>query len=178
MADGRPITKPPVEDIIIKTLKEVGADFVVTLREDPTVGLVDKISKDKYFTYLEVVNESHGVSITAGAGLAGRKAVFVTGIAGMLVAGWSLAMMNLIHRAPMVLLVSYRGDVGDLSGIPGEFLYVFGMVAEPYLRALSLVPYRIVGDKKKLKSSIEGAFNTAIEHKMPVVLLLTDEVLW
>ncbi len=171
-------TQPEVEDIIIKTLKEVGADFVVTLREDPSVGLVDKISKDKYFTYVEVVNESHGVSITAGASLAGRKSVFVTGIAGMLVAAWPLAMMNLIHRVPMVLLVSYRGDVGDLSGIPGEYLYVFGTVAEPLLRALSLVPYRIVGEKTKLKHAILGAFNTAVEHKMPVVLLLTDEALW
>lgn len=156
----------------------MGADFVVTLREDPTVGLVDKISKDKYFTYLEVVNESHGVSITAGAALAGRKSVFITGTAGMLVAAWPLSMLNLIHRVPMVLIVSYRGDVGDLSGIPGEYLYAFGTVAEDYLKALSLVPYRIVGEKSKLRSTIIGAFNTAIEHKMPIVILLTDEVLW
>lgn len=163
---------------MIKTLKEVGSDFIVTLREDPTVGLVDKISRDKYFTYIEVVNEGHGVAVTAGAALAGRKSVFITGTAGMLVAAWSLANANLIYRVPMVLIVSYRGDVGDLSGIPGEFLYLFGTVAEPLVRALNLVPYRIVGEKRKLRSSIIGAFNTAIEHKMPVVLLLTDEVLW
>ena len=96
----------------------------------------------------------------------------------MLVAAWSLANVNLIYRTPMVLIVSYRGDVGDMSGIPGEFLYVFGTVAESYVRALNLVPYRIVSDISKLRNSIIGAFNTSIEHKMPIVLLLTDEVIW
>lgn len=178
MSSLRDITKPKVEDLVIRTFKEVGADFIVTLREDTSVGLVDKISRDKYFTYLEVVNEGHGVSITAGAALAGRKSVFITGTAGMLVSAWSLANMNLIYRVPMVLIISYRGDIGDLSGIPGEFLYVFGTVAESYVRALNLVPYRIVSEMSKLRNAILGAFNTAIEHKMPVVLLLTDEVLW
>jgi sulfopyruvate decarboxylase subunit alpha len=171
-------TQTEVEEVIIQTFKDIGIDFVVTLPEDPTVGLVHKISKDKYFTYVEVVNEGHGVAITAGAALAGRRAVFVTGTAGLLVSTWALANINLIYRVPMVLLVSYRGDIGDQSGIPGEFLYVFGTVAESLVRALSLVPYRIVADKQKLRSSIIGAFNTAIEHKMPILLLLTDGVLW
>lgn len=166
-----------VEESTIKALKEERADFIVTLPEDPTANLSKRISEDPYFTYTGVINEGHGVAITAGGALAGRKSVFITGIAGLLVAGWALSMMGMLYRVPFVLLVSYRGDIGDKSGIPGPYLHIFGAIGEPLLRTLQ-IPYRIVSEERKIGSALHDAFLTAIENKTPVALLLTEEVLW
>ena len=168
--------KEEVEDQIISILKEQGIDFVVTLPEDPSARLTSKISKDPYFSYVRVVNEGHGVGITAGAGLAGRKAMFVTGIAGLMVSTWQIVETGLYARIPYILLISYRGDIGDES-VAGTQLYIFKQIAEPLLRTIQ-VPYRVVNDPSKLRSSFIDALGSAKRNKTPVVLLLTEEALW
>jgi sulfopyruvate decarboxylase subunit alpha len=168
--------KEEVEDHIISILKEQGIDFVVTLPEDPSARLTSKISKDPYFTYIRVVNEGHGVGITAGAGLAGRKAIFVTGIAGLMVSTWQIVETGLYARIPYILLISYRGDIGDES-VAGTQLYIFKQIAEPLLRTIQ-VPYRIINEPSKLRSAFIDALGSAKRNKTPVVLLLTEEALW
>jgi sulfopyruvate decarboxylase subunit alpha len=168
--------KEEVEDQIISLLKEHGIDFVVTLPEDPSARLTGKISKDPYFTYVRVVNEGHGIGITAGAGLAGRKAMFVTGIAGLMVGTWQLVETGLYARIPYILMISYRGDIGDES-IAGTQLYVFKQVAEPLLQTAQ-IPYRIVREPSQLKAAFVDALGTAARNKTPVALLLTEGALW
>ena len=169
--------KKEVVDVIVNALKREKADFVVTLPEDPSVDLVERISHDNYFTYIRVVNEGQGIGITAGAALAGRRAVFVTGIAGLLVATWELSWMSSVYRIPFVLLVSNRGDIGDRSSVPGEFSNLFRLTGEPLLKVLQ-VQYKIVGDPSKLAALIHDAFFTAIENRTPVAILLTEDALW
>src|SRR6266487_4968678 len=72
----------------------------------------------------------------SGAALGGRRVVFVTGIAGLLVGTWALSQMGMVYGAPILILASYRGDFGDHSGIPGSQLLMFKQVAEPLLGAL------------------------------------------
>jgi sulfopyruvate decarboxylase subunit alpha len=168
--------KEEVEDLIISILKEQGIDYVVTLPEDPSAHLTSKISKDPYFTYIRVVNEGHGVGITAGGGLAGRKAMFVTGVAGLMVATWQAVETGMYARIPYLLLISYRGDIGDES-VAGTQLYVFKQVAEPLLKTAQ-IPYRIVRDPTQLKAAFTEAMGTATRNKTPVALLLTEGALW
>ena len=47
-----------------------------------------------------------------------------------------------LNAVPLFILASYRGDVGDRTGIPGSSLFTFNQVGEPVLSALR-VPYRI-----------------------------------
>jgi phosphonopyruvate decarboxylase len=162
--------------LIISALKKEGADVVVTLPEDPSANLTLRISKDPYFRYIRVTNEGHGIGITSGAALTGKKAVFVTGIAGLLAATYQLAHLGLLSRIPFVLLISYRGDIGD-SSVPGTMLYLFYSVGEPLLRMLQ-IPYKVIGEPEKLKKSIHNAFVTATRNKTPVALLLTEDALW
>ena len=169
--------KKEVVDIIVNALKKEKADFVVTLPEDPSIELVQRISQDNYFTYVQVVNEGQGIGITAGAALAGRRAVFVTGIAGLLVGTWELSWMSSVYRVPFVLIVSHRGAVGDRSSVPGEYLNLFRLTGEPLLNTLQ-VQYKIVSDPAKLGTSIRDAFFTSIENRTPVAILLTEDALW
>jgi len=168
---------PQSGQIIIETLKEEGVDMVVTLPEEPTFSLTEAIRKDSYFTSLTVAAEGNGIALCAGAALGGRKVMFVTGIAGLMVGTWALAQCSIVYGVPMLIMASYRGDIGDHSGIPGSQLLLFKQVAEPLLNTLR-VPYRVVDKISDLKRTIRDANFAAHDYSSPVVLLLSGEVLW
>jgi sulfopyruvate decarboxylase subunit alpha len=163
--------------LIIEALKEEEIDLFVTLPEDPTASLTRAIQADPYFTCIAVASEGSGIALCAGAALGGRRCVFVTGIAGLLMGGLALTHIGPQYGIPLLILASYRGDIGDRSGISGTKLQVFRQVGEPFLQALRL-PYRIVDQRGALKRTIRDAHFTSRTSDTPVVLLLTGEVLW
>jgi len=158
-------------------LKAEGIDLVVTLPEDPTNDLCERIRDDPHFTFLSVTSEGHGLALCAGASVAGRPCVFITGIAGLLVGTWMLSHMSLLYGIPLLLLVSYRGDLSDKSAIPGASLRLFRTVAEPLLNLLH-VPYAIADQPENLRELIRNAHFTSQEQSTPVALLMTGRVLW
>ena len=90
--------------LIIEALKEEKIDLYVTLPEEPTVSLTQAVQADPYFQCVTVASEDGGVALTAGAAIAGRRAVFVTGIAGLLKGG--LALMHMQERKGSGLLLN------------------------------------------------------------------------
>jgi sulfopyruvate decarboxylase TPP-binding subunit len=163
--------------LIIEALKEEKIDLFVTLPEEPTASLTQAVQADPYFQCVPVASEDGGVALTAGAVIAGRRAVFVTGIAGLLKGGLALMHMGPQYGIPVFILASYRGDFGDRSGISGSKLQVFRQVGEPFLQALR-IPYQIVGERRTLKRTIRDAHFMCRTSDMPAALLLTGEVLW
>jgi sulfopyruvate decarboxylase subunit alpha len=163
--------------IIIKTLKQEKIELVVTLPEEPTSPLTETIRQDPYFTSITVVGEGHGISLCAGASLSGRRCVFITGIAGLLVGTWSLSQMGVLYGIPVLIMASYRGDIGDRSGISGAQLFMFQQIGEPLLNALR-IPYRVIDKKTDLERRIVDAHSACQGYGTPLVLLLTGEVLW
>ncbi len=162
---------------IINTLKKEGIDLVVTLPEEPTSPLTEEIRRDPYFTSVTVAGEGHGISLCAGASLSGRRCVFVTGIAGLLVGAWSLAQMGVLYGIPVLILASYRGDIADRSGISGAQLFMFQQIGEPLLNALR-IPYKVVDKKSDLERRIVDGHSACQGFGTPLVLLLTGDVLW
>ena len=124
--------------VIIETLKEEGIDLAVTLPEEPTFALTEAMREDPFFQAVTVAGEGNGLAFCAGAALGGRRVVFVTGIAGLLVGTWALSQMGMVYGAPILILASYRGDFGDHSGIPGSQLLMFKSVAESAERSISI----------------------------------------
>jgi sulfopyruvate decarboxylase subunit alpha len=166
-----------VVQTIVEALKEEGIDLVVTLPEEPTGALTRAIGRDPAFTSVTVASEGSGITFCAGASLGGRRCVFVTGIAGLLVGAWALSQMGPMYSVPLFILASYRGDIGDRTGIPGSSLFTFNQVGEPILSALR-VPYRIADQRSRLKRMVRDAHYSSRQYDTPVVLLLTGEVLW
>lgn len=167
--------KKNVEDLVMASLKKEGVDFLVFLPEDPSARLTRRMSKDPYFTSVKVINENHGVAIAAGAALTGRKVVFVVGTAGLMIATSNLAYAGSVFRVPMLILTSYRGDIGDQTGV--NSVYLFGDICKPLLDTVH-IPHRTVSEPSKLKSSIHDALLTASKARTPVALLLTEDALW
>lgn len=167
-----------VQRIILETLRSEGIDLVVTLPEEPTYPLTRAAQEDPYFRTITVAAEGNGLAFTAGASLGAHKAVFVTGVAGMLVGAWALFHMSTQYFGfPLLILASYRGDIGDRSGISGSALLPSAQVAEPLLQTLR-IPYRVVRHKSELRRSLEDAIFSCWEYSSPVVVLLAGEVLW
>jgi sulfopyruvate decarboxylase subunit alpha len=138
---------------IINMFKEERINLVVSLPEEPTSPLTEAIQKDPSFTSVTVAGEGNGISLCAGDSIGGRRCVFVTGIAGLLVGTWSLAQMGVLYGIPVLIQASYRGDIGDRSGISGAQLFMFQQLGEPLLNALR-IPYRIVRRKTDLEREI------------------------
>lgn len=162
--------------IILETLKEEEIDLVVTLPEEPTFPLTEALRSDPFFQTITVTAEGHGIALCGGASLGGRRSVFITGIAGLLVGSWALAQMG-FYSVPLLIMASYRGDIGDRSGIPGASLFLFNQVGEPLLNALR-VPYRVINQNSALKRQVKDAHFSCRSYGTPIVLLLTGEVLW
>lgn len=162
--------------IILETLKEEEIDLVVTLPEEPTFPLTEALRSDPFFQTITVTAEGHGIALCGGASLGGRRSVFITGIAGLLVGSWALAQMG-FYSVPLLIMASYRGDIGDRSGIPGASLFLFNQVGEPLLNALR-IPYRVVNQNSALKRQVKDAHFSCRSYGTPIVLLLTGEVLW
>jgi sulfopyruvate decarboxylase subunit alpha len=166
----------PTVRTIIETLKEEEIDLVVTLPEEPTFPLTEALRSDPFFQTITVTAEGHGIALCGGASLGGRRSVFITGIAGLLVGSWALAQMG-FYSVPLLIMASYRGDIGDRSGIPGASLFLFNQVGEPLLDALR-IPYRVVNQNSALKRQVKDAHFSCRSYGTPIVLLLTGEVLW
>ncbi|OGQ82724.1 MAG: hypothetical protein A3F90_14060 [Deltaproteobacteria bacterium RIFCSPLOWO2_12_FULL_60_19] len=166
----------PTLRTIIETLKEEQIDLAVTLPEEPTYPLTEALRADPFFQTVTVTGEGHGIALCGGASLGGRRSVFITGIAGLLVGGWALTQMG-FYSVPLLIMASYRGDIGDRSGIPGASLFLFNQVGEPLLNALR-VPYRVINQNSALKRQIKDAHFSCRSYGTPIVLLLTGEVLW
>jgi sulfopyruvate decarboxylase TPP-binding subunit len=163
--------------IITEALKTEGVNLVVTLPEEPTSSLIHALREDAYFTLVDAASEGSGIAAAAGASLSGRTAIFVTGVAGMLVGTWALSQVGTIFGAPMVIMASYRGDFGDATGIPGSQSLMFKQVAEPLLKTLQL-PYLIVDRKDALERKIRDAIYACRDFEKPVVMLLAGEVIY
>ena len=90
---------------------------------------------------------------------------------------WSLAQMGVLYGIPVLIMASYRGDIGDRSGVSGAQLFMFQQLGEPMLNTLR-IPYRVIKKKADLEREIRDSHFACREYGTPLVLLLTGEVLW
>ena len=74
---------------------------------------------------------------------------------------------------PVVLLLSYRGDLGETEhwGIP------HGIVVEPLLEALR-IPYQVVRQPSELRSAIMRAHRLSEAQLHPAAVLISGDCIW
>ena len=123
-----------------------------------------------YVTF-PVTNEGEGASIAAGVWLTGSRAALIMENSGLRVATESLARLGMTHGIPVVMLMSYRGDVGEEQwyGIP------HGITMEPLLQTLR-IPYVIVRKAEEIKRAIGNAYKTADSSKYHVAVVFSGEI--
>jgi sulfopyruvate decarboxylase subunit alpha len=157
----------------LAALKEAGIDFVSGLPDGWQRNLHELIEADPDIRYVPVCNEGVGFSVCAGAWLGGRKSALVMENSGLRVASEYIARISLGTGVPVVLLLSYRGDVGETEhwGIP------HGIVVEPLLNALR-IPYVVVRHQQDLRRSIKRAFRISEAQLHPAAVLISGDNVW
>jgi sulfopyruvate decarboxylase subunit alpha len=157
----------------ITGLKEAGINFVSGLPDGWQRNLHEAIEADPAFQYVPVCNEGVGFSLCAGAWLGGKKTALIMENSGLRVASEYIARISLGTGVPVVLLLSYRGDLGETEhwGIP------HGIVAEPLLDALR-VPYQVVRDPNDLRAAIKRAYRISEAQLHPAALLISGSCVW
>jgi sulfopyruvate decarboxylase subunit alpha len=156
---------------IVDGLKEAGIDFVSYLPETWMHDVYDAVLGDDGFEVVLGTNEGECVAICAGAWLGGRKPVAIFENSGLRVAAETLARLGIGHGIPALMIMPFRGDLGDKDW----WAQPHGHTLVPMLEALG-VRYRIVRDAADVTSSIVRAWETLHSSKSPVAVGLGAEV--
>ena len=154
-------------------LKEAGIDFVSGLPDGWQRRLHELVEADPAIRYVPVCNEGVGFSVCAGAWLGGRKTALIMENSGLRVAAEPIARISLGAGIPVLLLLSYRGDLGDTE----HWAVPHAIVAEPLLKALR-IPYQVVRRRAELRATIRRAHRLSEAHLQPVAVLVSGDCVW
>jgi sulfopyruvate decarboxylase subunit alpha len=157
---------------VVQGLKKAGVDFISLLPDSDFSELQGRVGNDKDFTYVPVSNEAIGVGVCAGAWLSGKRPALLVPTSGLLVAAWPLTSLCMAWGLPLLLLIPYRGDIGDAFWLMGPYKDT----TEPLLRVLN-IPYVVISKTEELSKAILDAQGSTISWQRPVAVLLTGETI-
>lgn len=159
-------------EAIVRGLKAAGVDLVAILPDHGFDMVQKSIAADEKFTFVPVSNESIGVGICAGAFFGGKTPALMIPTSGFLVATFPLASLHNLWNIPLLLLIPYRGEVGDAQPV----MRTYQFTTEPILRDLQ-IPYVIVNEVSKVEGAIKDAVASAFAWQNPICLLFAGETL-
>ena len=159
-------------DAVLAGLKQAGVDFVSLLPDSDFSELQRKVVGDPSFSYVAVSNEAIGVGVCAGAWLSGRRPALLVPTSGLLVAAWPLTSLCMAWGLPLLLLIPFRGDIGDAFWLMGPYIDT----TEPLLGVLH-IPHILVSKTEDVSKAIVDAQGSTISWQRPVAVLLTGETI-
>jgi sulfopyruvate decarboxylase subunit alpha len=138
---------------IISGLKAAGVSVVCYLPDSLFKELYPALDRDPDIRTIRVTNEGEGAAICGGLFLSGKRAALIMENSGLRASIEPLARMGLGAGIPVIMLMSYRGDLGENNwwAVP------HGMTMEPMLSAMR-IPYRVVDQEDQIERSIQDAF--------------------
>ena len=91
---------------------------------------------------------------------------------GLLVAAWPLTSLCMAWGLPLLLLIPYRGDIGDAFWLMGPYKDT----TEPLLKVLN-APFSVISKQEEIRKAIVDAQGSTISWQRPVAVLLTGETI-
>ena len=164
--------KAEASEAIVRGLKSAGVDLVAILPDHGFDRVQKSIAADDNFTFVPVSNEGIGVGICAGAFFGGKTPALMIPTSGFLVATWPLASLHQLWNIPLLLLIPYRGEVGDAQPV----MRTYQFTTEPILRDLQ-IPYVNVSEIAKIEGAIKDAVSSAFAWQNPICILFSGETL-
>lgn len=156
--------------LTIEALKAGGVELVASLPDTWLGPVADAVAKDPAFRFVPVTNEGEGLALCAGAWLTGKRAALIMENSGLLVAAHQLETVCAKYEIPVLLLLSYRGHVGD--GV--WWLEPLGERIERVLDAMD-VRYTVVQRTEDIAGAVRDALVTMEMAKQPVAVLFRRE---
>jgi sulfopyruvate decarboxylase subunit alpha len=156
---------------IIEGLKEAGVNFVAYLPDSLSGPAFEAVCREPSFEVVPVSNESIGVSACVGAWFGGKVPAIMMPTSGLLLSALHLTSVCLFWGVPILLVIPYRGDVGDAQ----SQMWIYNLTTEPVLRDLQ-IPYKIAGKIEDVKPAIRAAVTSGRSWLKTTAVLLTGEV--
>src|SRR5438105_15536032 len=122
--------------------------------------------------YLGTANVGESVGVGFGASFGGKKPALILATSGLLVATYHLARINILHEVPLLVVIPYRGDIGD-----PRWLGLYKKTTEPGLNAMD-IPYRIVSRPGDIVRTIKECNESARAWLKCIAVILNEEALW
>ncbi len=157
-------------DEVLSGLRSAGVSVACYLPESLMKELYRALLQAPDIRAIPVTNEGEGAAICGGVYLSGKRAALVMENSGIRSAAEPLARLGLGARIPVVMIMSYRGDIGE----PNWWAIPHGITMEPMLNALR-IPYTIVRRVEEIRASIERAYVTAYASQQHVAVILAGE---
>jgi sulfopyruvate decarboxylase subunit alpha len=145
--------KQEAVEAVIAGLKDAGVSIVCYLPDSLLKELYPALDADADIRTIRVTNEGEGAAICGGVFLSGKRAALIMENSGLRAAIEPLARMGMGAGIPVVMLMSYRGELGENNwwAIP------HGMTMEPLLQAMR-IPYRIVAAPADIRRAVAECF--------------------
>lgn len=159
--------------LVVQEMKAAGINFVVQLPDTGLAQIYSLVSDDPAFQFIPVTNEGEGAAIAAGAWMGGKKSILCMENSGFRVASETLARLGLSFGIPVLMLMSYRGNLGDGNW----WAQNHGILMEPLLQALR-IPYAIINRDEEIEGSIQRALRTLEASKYHVAVVMSGGTLW
>ena len=124
--------KAEAVEAVIRGLKRAGVSVATYLPDSLLKELYPALDADADIRTIPVTNEGEGAAIAGGVFLSGKRAVLVMENSGLRAATEHLARLGLGAGIPVVMIMSYRGELGENNwwAIP------HGITMEPLLQTL------------------------------------------
>jgi sulfopyruvate decarboxylase subunit alpha len=155
---------------VLEALKANHVRIVAGLPDSLLRRLHEGLAADPDITYVPVSNEADLPGIVAGAHLGGVRAVMVMENSGLRQACEPIARLAFCHELPFVMLMPFRGDLGE----PYWWGHNHGQTMGPLLDALR-IPWRVLRRPDALGPSIGRALLHAETGQWPVALVLSGD---
>jgi sulfopyruvate decarboxylase subunit alpha len=159
--------------VIYEALQDCGVRLLSALPETWLVHLVGLAEEDPTMILVRLAKEEEGIGISAGAHLAGVKSALLMQNHGLLASVNAIVSLAQLYRIPLLMLVSYRGEMGEEHPWQTEG----GGVTRPLLEALR-IPYELLAQRDEVAHKIRKAQILAEASLRPVALLLTRDLMW
>jgi len=164
--------EPELAKKIVTSLKGANINFITYVPETRLSQILPFIQEDRFFRLVPVASEAEGVSIAAGASMAGKQSAAYMEGPGIWVSSYNLLTVGIRYGVPLLLLVGY---VGSLEDQRSTFLYVeYGIKMKAQLESLG-IQYQVLTNGDNLETRIRDAVRMMNALKQPVALLFTGE---
>lgn len=161
---------PTYAELMIQGLREAGVTLVTALPESLLGGFYRAVAQEPGIRYVRVSNEADMPGILAGAYLGGKRAVMVMENSGLRQACEPIARFAFTYHMPLVILMAYRGDLGEYNW----WGHAHAQVMEPLLQVLR-IPFRVIRTLDEIKPAIKRAVRHADSGQWPVALIFSGQ---
>jgi len=161
---------PAYARVFMEAIKEAGVEIVTALPESMLKQIYWLCERDNALTYIPVASEAEMPGICVGAYFGGKKALMIMENSGIRQACEAVARLSLCHHLPMVMVMAFRGALGERNW----WGHNHSQTMQPILEALR-IPYWFIERLDEVKPAIKRAFDHADASQWPVALAFTGE---